>query len=141
MRLTFRTATEDDIPDLLTLWAKAAENDSRPPDTEGAVKALIGRDPDAAIVAESDGHLVGSVIAGWDGWRYHLYRLAVDPAWRRRGVATALLDAAEARFAELGATRADAMVLGSNEQGQTLWRARGYHQQNDWRRWVKSLAS
>jgi ribosomal protein S18 acetylase RimI-like enzyme len=90
-----RTATASDAEGLLALWAVAAE----------AVMALIGRDPDATIVAESDSELVGSIIAGWDGWRYHLYRLAVRPDWRRRGVATTLMDAAEARFAALGATR------------------------------------
>jgi ribosomal protein S18 acetylase RimI-like enzyme len=81
------------------------------PDTAEAVAALLGRDPDAVILAEHDGVLIGSVIAGWDGWRYHLYRLAVRPGWRRRGVGAALLTAAERRLRDLGATRIDAMVL------------------------------
>src|SRR5690349_14689626 len=68
------------------LWQEAAENGSRPPDTRQAVLALLSRDPEALIVAEHDGVLIGSVIAGWDGWRYHLYRLAVRPNWRRQGV-------------------------------------------------------
>jgi ribosomal protein S18 acetylase RimI-like enzyme len=100
---------------------------------------VLGRDPDAVIVAEHEGELVGSVIAGWDGWRCHLYRLAVRPAWRRRGVASALLQAAEDRFIAVGATRADAMVLDGNGLGQRLWRAGGYLRQDEWRRWVKKL--
>jgi len=100
---------------------------------------VLGRDPDAVIVAEHEGELVGSVIAGWDGWRCHLYRLAVRPAWRRRGVASALLQAAEDRFIAVGATRADAMVLDGNGLGQSLWRAGGYLRQDEWRRWVKKL--
>ena len=139
MSLAFRTATVADIDQILDLWAEGAENASRPPDTRAAVTALLHRDPDALILAEEDGELIGSVIAGWDGWRYHLYRLAVGPAWRRRGVGAALLRAAEDRFRALGATRADAMVLGSNDLGQNLWRACGYHPQEDWRRWVKAF--
>lgn len=139
MRFDLRTASADDAGKLLDLWRDAAENDGRPTDTRAAVLALIERDPAALIVAEHDGELVGSVIAGWDGWRYHLYRLAVHPGWRRRGVASALLDAAEARFAQLGGKRADAMVLAGNELGQRLWRARGYRQQDDWRRWIREL--
>jgi ribosomal protein S18 acetylase RimI-like enzyme len=54
-------------------------------------------------------------------------------------VATALLDAAEARFMALGARRADAMVLARNDLGQRLWQARGYREQEDWRRWIKEL--
>jgi ribosomal protein S18 acetylase RimI-like enzyme len=139
MPFTLRHATQEDIDDLLALWLEAAENDGRPADTRGAVAALLKRDPRALIVADDGEQLIGSVIAGWDGWRYHLYRLAVRPQWRRRGVGTALLDAAEARLKEFGATRADAMVLDGNDLGQRLWRARGYRQQSDWRRWVKQL--
>ena len=139
MSFDLRAASSTDTDNLLGLWREAAENDGRPADTREAVLALIGRDPAALIVAEHDGELVGSVIAGWDGWRYHLYRLAVRQDWRRRGVASALLDAAETRFADLGATRADAMVLAGNDLGQRLWAARGYREQGNWRRWVRKL--
>jgi ribosomal protein S18 acetylase RimI-like enzyme len=139
MRFALRTGCANDVNDLLDLWRAAAENDSRPPDTRPAVAALLGRDPAAVILAEHDGELVGSLIAGWDGWRCHLYRLAVRPAWRRQGVGGALLTAAEDRFRALGATRIDAMVLDGNDLGQQLWRARGYVRQADWSRWVKAL--
>jgi ribosomal protein S18 acetylase RimI-like enzyme len=121
------------------MWKEAAENAARPPDTREAVTALLSRDPDALILAEHDGELIGSVIAGWDGWRYHLYRLAVRATWRRKGVGSALLQVAEDRFKALGAARADAMVLDSNDLGQNLWRANDYRRQDDWRRWVKGL--
>jgi ribosomal protein S18 acetylase RimI-like enzyme len=134
-----RAASAADVDRVLALWQEAAENDGRPPDTGGAVMRLLGRDPEALIVAEHDGVLIGSVIAGWDGWRYHLYRLAVRPGWRRRGVGSALLDAAEDRLRAMGATRIDAMVLERNDLGQGLWRTRGYRRQDDWRRWVKGL--
>jgi ribosomal protein S18 acetylase RimI-like enzyme len=121
------------------MWAEAAENDSRPPDTRAAVTALLERDPDAVILAEHDGELIGSIIAGWDGWRCHLYRLAVRPAWRKQGVGSALLRTAENKFKALGVARIDAMVLDSNDLGQYLWLASGYRKQDDWRRWVKQL--
>ncbi|MBV9450315.1 MAG: GNAT family N-acetyltransferase [Streptosporangiaceae bacterium] len=137
VHFSLRTGSEADVPALLGLWQEAAENNSRPPDTGEAVTALLNRDPEALIIAEHDGTLVGSIIAGWDGWRYHLYRLAVRPGWRRQGVGSALLDAAENRLIAMGATRIDAMVLDTNDLGQNMWRARGYSPQGDWRRWVK----
>jgi ribosomal protein S18 acetylase RimI-like enzyme len=131
------TAAPGDVTALLALWAIAAENDSRPSDTAQAVLTLIERDPGACLVARHGDRIVGTLIAGWDGWRAHLYRLAVHPAMRRRGIAQALLDAGTARLSSLGATRLDAMVLEGNDLGQSLWRSSGYTPQAQWRRWVK----
>lgn len=138
--MMLRPATLDDVEDLLALWEVAAENDSRPADSPELVTRLLARDPDACLVAvEEDGRIVGSLIAGWDGWRAHLYRLAVHPDVRRRGVATRLLAAAEARLQALGATRIDAMVLDVNELGRSLWTEAGYTRQDGWRRWVRPV--
>ena len=38
-------ATPGDVPELLALWAVAAENDGRPGDTGRAVLTLLERDP------------------------------------------------------------------------------------------------
>ncbi|GAB4002689.1 GNAT family N-acetyltransferase [Nocardioides ultimimeridianus] len=133
---TLRAAGPADVPALLALWEVAAENDARPTDTAEKVVAVLLRDPDACLVAEQDGRIVGSIIAGWDGWRAHLYRLAVHPDVRRRGVGPLLLAAAQQRLVELGAARIDAMVLEGNALGQSLWRAAGYTPQEEWRRRV-----
>lgn len=139
--LQHRAATVDDVEAVLALWALAAENDDRPADSRADVERLIVRDPDALVLAVLDGAVVGTVVAGFDGWRCHLYRLAVDPEHRRRGVAAGLLEAAEERFAALGGSRADAMVLEGNDGAHHLWRAAGYEPQPRWLRWVRYLGA
>jgi len=138
--LHVRSATLPDIDAVLAFWREAAEGTSISDDRDGVAR-LITRDPDALILAERDGRLVGSVIAGFDGWRCHLYRLAVHPAHRRQGIGSALLTAAEERFVALGGRRGDAMVLERNETGQHAWRAAGYAPEEHWRRWVKHLTT
>ena len=138
--LHIRSAALSDIDAVLAFWREAAEGTSISDDREGVAR-LITRDPDALILAERDGRLVGSVIAGFDGWRCHLYRLAVHPAHRRQGIGSALLTAAEERFVALGGRRGDAMVLERNETGQHAWRAAGYAPEEQWRRWVKHLTT
>lgn len=137
--LVVRAAEQHELPAVLRFWPTAAENGHRPADSPGALAALHRRDPDALILTVEDDEIVGTIIAGWDGWRCHLYRLAVAPDRRRRGIGRTLIAAAEQRFHSLGGTRVDAMVLDDNDLGQHAWRAAGYERQPEWSRWVKFL--
>jgi ribosomal protein S18 acetylase RimI-like enzyme len=139
LELKVRAATRADIPGLLAFWADSAENDDRPADTAEAVERVIRRDPEALLVVLDEDRIVGSLIVGWDGWRCHLYRLAVAPGYRRRGIGQALLDAAHRRGSAHGASRIDAMVLDSNGPAKRLWASAGYDRQERWARWIKPL--
>ena len=134
-----RAASAAELPAVLKFWQVAAENDSRPVDTVAAVEALHHRDPDALILAVDGDEIIGTVIAGWDGWRCHLYRLAVHPRRRREGLGGRLIAAAEDRFRSFGGTRADAMVLDENQAAHGIWARHGYRLQPEWSRWVKPL--
>ena len=137
--LVVRAADSRELGEVLAFWSTAAENASRPPDSPAALAALHLRDADALLVAVDGDRIVGTIIAGWDGWRCHLYRLAVDPGRRRNGIGRALIAAAENRIRSLGGTRIDAMVLDDNPGAHAIWAARGYHRQEDWSRWIKPL--
>jgi ribosomal protein S18 acetylase RimI-like enzyme len=132
-----RNARPADVAELIEFWDRAGENGSRPRDRPSAVERLIERDPAALIVAELDGRVVATVIAGWDGWRANLYRLAVDPDVRGQGLGRRMLSSAEDRLRAVGAERLCAMVLDSNALGRSLWESADYVRQDDWRRWVK----
>ena len=138
--VVLRSALLVDIPAVLDFWKLAAEDTNRAESDSGpALERLLARDPAALVLADEDGEIVGSLIAGWDGWRCHLYRFAVHPDRRRRGIGRALLDAADQRFGGFGGHRADAMVLADNEIAQPAWAAAGYTPQPEWVRWVKPL--
>ena len=102
----------------------------RPRDRREAVDRLLERDPESLLLAVEDERILGTLIAGWDCWRAHLYRLAVLPEYRRRGIARVLLDAAAERLVSMGASRLDAMVLEGNVDGQRLWDAAGYAEES-----------
>lgn len=97
----------------------------------------IAHDPAALLLAEDGGRVVGSVIAGWDGWRESIYRLVVAPGHRRQGLGRQLLAAAEERLQDAGAVRAQAIVVEIDAQATSFWNASGWEQQAERLRFVK----
>jgi len=73
------------------------------------------------IVAEHDRQIVGSIIAGWNGWRGSLYRLAVHPTVKRRGLATELVRHAVLTLRSRGAVRIDAFVVAADDDAVAFW--------------------
>jgi ribosomal protein S18 acetylase RimI-like enzyme len=130
-----RPATAQDLGAVLALWQEAAEPTST--DSTDALGNLLRRDPGALIVAEADGRIVGSVIAGWDGWRGAIYRLAVAPDYRRRRLGQALLRAAEDRLTGLGGRRLHAIVVESNTDAVAFWTATDWEHQGGQLRFAK----
>jgi ribosomal protein S18 acetylase RimI-like enzyme len=63
---------------VLELWTRAAVGPGATDDAE-ALRALLSSDPEALLVAEAEGRLVGALIIAWDGWRANMYRLSVPP--------------------------------------------------------------
>ena len=106
-------------------------------DTEDALQRLLRRDPDALLLAEADREIIGSLIVAWDGWRGSFYRLAVEPRWRRQGIATALIGAGEKRLRGLGAIRLTAIVVSEERAAMDLWGAVGYERQAGVSRFVR----
>ena len=135
MTFTFRGATIEDVDAVLALWRDANAEPSHTDDVAG-LRALLERDAGALIVAEDEGRLVGSVIAAWDGWRGSVYRLAVRPSHRRRGLGRALVAAAEERFRLLGARRRQAIVVEGDAQAVAFWRRSGWTEQVERLRFV-----
>src|SRR5207302_4220696 len=102
--ITLRDATRADLEGVLALWARAGSPLGVTDDVQSLAR-LLADDGDALLLAEVAGELVGSLIAAWNGWRGSLYRLAVDPAQRRRGIASALVRDGAARLRARGARR------------------------------------
>ena len=135
MSADIRRGAAGDIPSVLDLWRESAAPTST--DTTEGLADLLRRDPGALIVAEESGRIVGSVIAGWDGWRGSVYRLAVAPAHGRRGLGGRLLRAAERRLDELGARRRHAIVVGTEPGAVSFWKSTDWEHQRGQLRFTK----
>jgi ribosomal protein S18 acetylase RimI-like enzyme len=136
--LTIRNAESADLRAVLSLWRASGAVPSKTDDRDG-LEQLVRRDSEALLLAETDGEIVGTLIAGWDGWRGSFYRLAVEPGRRRGGIARALVRAGEDRLLRRGARRLTAIVAADEAAAMSLWRALGYEQQADRARFVRTL--
>jgi ribosomal protein S18 acetylase RimI-like enzyme len=137
MTWSIRRGCASDAEAVVALWRRSGAVRTVTDDVE-SIEVLLRRDAEALLVAAADGGVIGSLIVGWDGWRGELYRLAVDPSWRRRGVATSLVREGEARLRALGTRRVAAIVMTAHDHARGFWQSMGYEAAPQ-TRYVRSL--
>ena len=123
--LSIRACRLEDIPVVLELWRQADATPSVT-DTADDLLRVVAESPAHVLVAEVERRLVGSIIGTFDGWRGNIYRLAVHPDVRRRGVASALVAEVEKRLIRQRAKRITALVEKDQPRAMNFWQAVGY---------------
>ena len=119
-----RECLPEEAETLLTLWQAAGTSPSITDtiaDVHRAIESLA-----SVLVAEADQRIVGSLIATFDGWRGNMYRLAVHPDYRRRGIGRALVAEGERCLAEQGVKRITALVEAQYPWAIGFWSSVGY---------------
>ena len=124
--LSIRAFRESDEPAVIDLW-KSVFNYSAPHnDPALAIRMKCAVDPEFLIVAIRDGKLAGTVMGGYDGHRGWIYLLAVAPEFRRRGIATKLVEFVERALVEKGCIKVNLQVLASNADVTSFYEKLGY---------------
>jgi ribosomal protein S18 acetylase RimI-like enzyme len=137
-RIRIRACTSADVSDVLDLWIRSGAAPSVT-DTRAALRRRLKRDRQLFLLAWDGPTLAGSIMAGWDGWRASIARLAVDPDYRRLGLARALVGHAEKRLRAVGARRISCVVLRDNAGAQAFWIRARYRVDPAAIRYVKDL--
>lgn len=81
------------------------------------------------FVAEAEGRVVGTVMAGHDGHRGWVYYVAVDPARRHAGLGRRLMAHAEAWLAGQGVPKLELLIRDTNTAVQGFYERLGYEQE------------
>jgi ribosomal protein S18 acetylase RimI-like enzyme len=137
--LNIRSCRDGDVQAVLELWRLARSGHASTVDRLEDVERLLEGSPARLLVAEADGRPVGAVIAAWDGWRGNIYRLAVHPGHRRRGIGAALTRAAEDYLLSCGVRRITALVAFDDEAAGAFWDSAGYPQDAEIGRRVRNI--
>ncbi len=100
-------------------------------DSRDGFCAFLGRNPDSCFVAQKDGVIVGTILAGHDGRRGHIYHLAVADAFRRRHIGTELVSRAALALRRAGIQKTALVVLAENADGNAFWERLGFTTRDD----------
>jgi ribosomal protein S18 acetylase RimI-like enzyme len=121
-----------DYDQIVALWKRAGlpfKPSGR--DRKGAVQAQMAENPDFFLGAFEDNRLVGVVVATSDGRKGWINRLAVDPDFRRAGVAEKLISEAENVLHKHGIRMFCALIDDGNKVSKQLFKKCGYKEHRD----------
>lgn len=121
-----RTFEDRDTDAVIALWNVALFDSAPHNDAALSLRKKLAVDRELLFVATFDHVLVGTVMGGWDGHRGWLYSVAVDPAYRRRGIGSELLRAMEQKLRDLGCLKLNLQVRSRNTQVIAFYETLGF---------------
>lgn len=108
------------------LWREAFPNDAPWNKAAVAIPEKMRFQPGLMLVACDGPAVVGSIMAGYEGHRGWISRVAVLKTHRRKGIGEALLAEAEKRLTALGCVKINLQVVESNAAVIDFYVASGY---------------
>ncbi len=77
-------------------------------------------------MAEVDGHIIGELLGGFDGRSGMVYHLAVEAAFRKKGLGALLMQELEKRMKAIGCIRSYLLVTRDNLEAIRFYENTGW---------------
>jgi ribosomal protein S18 acetylase RimI-like enzyme len=130
--MEIRNLTINDYEDMVKLWSRAKlpfKPNGR--DNKESIAAQMKANPEFFLGAFEGSHLIGIVIISCDMRKGWINRLAVDPEYRLRGVAQALIAESEKILRNHGIRIVCALIEDYNVASKKLFKKLGYVEHHD----------
>jgi ribosomal protein S18 acetylase RimI-like enzyme len=124
--LLIRPYLEADEIGVISLWAAAFPNEPAENVPIDDIRRKLAVQRDLFLIGQLDGRIVATVMAGFDGHRGWVYRVAVLPELRKRGIGQAMMAEAEKKLAETGCTKINLQVRSTNDGVVAFYRSLGF---------------
>lgn len=95
-------------------------------DSKAGINAFLRRNPDTCFVAEIGSQIIGVIMVGNDGRRGYIYHTAVNPKYRKQGIARQLVNTAIDALKLVGINKVALVVFERNENGNNFWEKLGF---------------
>lgn len=108
-KLTVRQLTKDDLDSIVEIDTKVLGETRRDYWVTKIVKQADTRPPDASLVSEIDGKVIGFILGEVSGWEFKVPNnigwidtIGIDPDYQNRGIAKVLANALVANLKKYG---------------------------------------
>lgn len=115
-----------DREQVISLWGAVFGYETAHNDPSLAIAKKLRANDHLFFVADDEGQLVGSAMAGYDGHRGWLYAIAVHPDYRRTGLGSRLVRQAEEALVAAGCMKVNLQLLATNEATAAFYKSLGY---------------
>lgn len=126
-----RTMNIADYDAVIELMQQTPGISFRDADSRESTARYLERNPGLSFVCEADRQLVGCVMSGHDGRRGYLQHLIVLLAYRRKGIANALVDRCLNELERLGIRKCHIDVFKTNALASAYWEGQGWTLRTD----------
>jgi ribosomal protein S18 acetylase RimI-like enzyme len=101
-------------------------------DSKKSIKTFLEKNSNICFVAENkDKEIIGTIMAGNDGRRGHIYHLMVKPEYRKNGLGKKILEKTERVLKKEGVRKIFLVVFKTNKTGNNFWENNGYKTRKD----------
>jgi ribosomal protein S18 acetylase RimI-like enzyme len=126
MQLIIQYSDERHRQQVIQLWATVFGYDAAHNAPGLAIDRKLAVRDGLFFLAEVDGAVAGTTLAGYDGHRGWLYSVAVHPIHRNQGLGVALVRFAEQALVERGCMKINLQIRSGNEAVSRFYESLGY---------------
>ncbi len=124
--LQIRSYHESDEAHVSSLWHLVFPDDPARNAPARVIQQKLSVQRELFFVGILDGHVVGTVLGGYDGHRGWIYHLAVHPEHRRAGFGRRIMQVAEAALLANGCPKINLQVRSENDAVVAFYESLGY---------------
>ena len=125
-----RVMTVSDYDGICEVWENHRGTNPVDDSYDGFAKYLR-RNPTTSFVAEDNGKIVGTILAGHDGRRGLFHHVSVLPEYQKQGIGKMLVDHAMDALEKEGITKVLLVVFKDNDNGNAFWEHLGFTVRED----------
>jgi len=123
---TIRPYQEDDEDAVIDLWRTSFPDDTVIHEPKSAIRRKLEVQRDLFLVGEVDGRVIATALAGFDGYRGWVYRVAVAREEQNRGYGRAIMLETERRLREMGCSKLNLQIRANNPDVIKFYERLGY---------------